>query len=291
MDIVALLNGLGNQMSQYAFYLAKKRTYGDNIAFICLNNDHNGIELDSVFGINCQSGLKKLFYFQILRILSTSKITSIIILLRKFLFLFGVSLIKENYDYKIQSIPFSRPPKGLRFLVGGWHNPNYYTGIEPIIRKTFAFKEIDDEKNLDILASITKHNSVCIHIRRGDYLKGDNYKLFGQVCDDHYYYKAMEYIEGKLGEVRYFVFSNDIEYSKYLMKNKHASFINWNVKFDSWKDMALMSKCPNLIIANSTFSWWSAWLNDNPQNIVCPKYFVYGDDESDIYLKEWHKIN
>jgi hypothetical protein len=133
-------------------------------------------------------------------------------------------------------------------------------------------------------------NSVCLHIRRGDYLTGINYELFGKVCNEQYYQKAIDYIEGKLSDICYYVFSNDMEWAKKILLGKNAVFVDWNRGEESWKDMYLMSKCSNLIIPNSTFSWWAAWLCEHPVNIVCPKLFVYGDEQSDIYLDNWHKI-
>lgn len=147
-----------------------------------------------------------------------------------------------------------------------------------------------DERNICIEKRMREPNSVCLHIRRGDYLTGINYELFGKVCNEQYYQKAIDYIEGKLSDICYYVFSNDMEWAKKILLGKNAVFVDWNRGEESWKDMYLMSKCSNLIIPNSTFSWWAAWLCEHPVNIVCPKLFVYEDEQSDIYLDNWHKI-
>lgn len=290
MDIILLHNGLGNQMSQYAFYLSKKKN-GIHTSCICLSNDHNGIELDKVFGVECQMGCKKIFLLFILRLLMSNKTG---FLIRKVNVLFSkikIKLITENLDYSFHPSFLSASPYCLAFWVGGWHHPQYYSEISSQIKEAFTFKRsLLDERNICIEKRMREPNSVCLHIRRGDYLTGINYELFGKVCNEQYYQKAIDYIEGKLSDICYYVFSNDMEWAKKILLGKNAVFVDWNRGEESWKDMYLMSKCSNLIIPNSTFSWWAAWLCEHPVNIVCPKLFVYGDEQSDIYLDNWHKI-
>lgn len=290
MDIILLHNGLGNQMSQYAFYLSKRRNDARTL-YIGLSNDHNGIELDKVFGVKCRMGYRKKALFLILRLLMTNRTNVIIKNVNSLLSKFKIKLITENMDYSFHQSFLNSSSYYLAFWVGGWHHPQYYSEVSSLIRDAFRFKEaLLDERNICVEKLIHQPNSVCLHIRRGDYLSGINYELFGRVCDEQYYRKAISYIESKVSDVCYYVFSNDMEWARKLLIKKNAVFVDWNKGEESWKDMFLMSRCSNLIIPNSTFSWWAAWLCENQVNIVCPKVFVYGDVKSDIYLDTWHRI-
>lgn len=289
MDVVVLFNGLGNQMSQYSLYLQKKNN-GENVTFICVNNDHNGIEIDSVFGVNCKMKLKQLFLFQLYRILVVDKKSIVLTVIRILLNTLRIRVVDENYNYSFQDVYFNPSNHGIRFLKGGWHNPAYFQNISYDIKEIFHFSHINDSKNVELISLLHKPNAVCVHIRKGDYLLGKNLDIFGSVCNEEYYNKAFEYVESVIMDPSYFVFSNDLQWAKSLMKDRTSIFIDWNDKDNSWKDMCLMSQCSNIIIANSTFSWWAAWLCLHPKVIVCPRYFVYNDISSDIYLKTWHKI-
>ncbi|WP_291255425.1 alpha-1,2-fucosyltransferase [Fusobacterium sp.] len=153
----------------------------------------------------------------------------------------------------------------------------YYEGVHynlELIQKErnkifecFEFPELKDEKNKKIAKLIEKTNSVSIHIRRGDYL---NHPIFGNICTLEYYKKAIEEIKQRVEEPVFYIFSNDIEWCKNnfgFLENSY--YINWNCKKeDNYKDMQLMSLCKNNILANSSFSWWSALLNKNKEKIV-----------------------
>ena len=113
----------------------------------------------------------------------------------------------------------------------------------------------------------------------------------GFICSIDYYRKAIKIINSKIDDPVYFVFSDDIDWCKQNLKIKHrVYFIDWNKGRDSYKDMVLMSKCKHNIIANSSFSWWGAWLNNNPQKLViAPNEWVYELNVSPI-LRTWVKI-
>ena len=134
-------------------------------------------------------------------------------------------------------------------------------------------------------------DSVSLHIRRGDYLLPENRELFGGICTLDYYRRAIDYILDKVKNPFFFIFSNDIVWVKENMNISNSLFITWNSGKDSWQDMFLMSKCKHNIIANSTFSWWGAWLNKNPQKIVIsPSRFFNVSNNSDIVPDTWTSI-
>jgi len=289
MEVIVLFNGLGNQMSQYGFYLEKKR-YNKYVIFISINNDHNGFELGKIFGLNSPMGIQKRILTFIYTVLVTRNYNTILYPIRLLLkHVFNVKIIKENYNYDYDSNKML-PHKGLVYYVGGWHNEKYFESSKKELQKLFVFPQISDIVNKNIKSLIKETNSVAIHVRRGDYLDENNLNIFGKVCTKHYYEKAIRLISQHIDEPHFFVFSNDINWFRENFALENVIYVDWNTCKNSWIDMYLMSLCKVMIIANSTFSWWGAWLNKNSQLIISPKFFVYNDPSSDIYPAKWTKI-
>lgn len=138
---------------------------------------------------------------------------------------------------------------------------------------------------------IIETNSVSIHIRRGDYLSEINQGLYGGICTEMYYAKAITYICNKIDQPSFFVFSNEIDWVKNNVDIPNPTYIDFNNGADSWQDMFLMSQCKHNIIANSSFSWWGAWLNRNTNKIVItPSRFINLEEDSDIIPDAWIRI-
>ena len=121
----------------------------------------------------------------------------------------------------------------------------------------------------------------------------ENYKIYGNIATPKYYKESIKLIEEKIENPTFFVFSNDMEWVKENIQiNSRVFYVDINSGDDSYKDMQLMSKCKHNIIANSSFSWWGAWLNENKNKIVvAPKKWVNRDDvDSDkieLFCKNW----
>ena len=164
--------------------------------------------------------------------------------------------------------------------------------MEDELQEVFQFPIIKDKNNLEIINKIKNCNSVSVHIRRGDYLIDTNYRMFGGICDENYYAEAFKIIKKYVQNPTFFIFSDDIEWSKmHICQKENCYFVTINKKEDSWKDMFLMSICKHNIIANSTFSWWGAYLNKNKSAIVIsPDIFIKTDINSDIYKENWIKL-
>ena len=106
--------------------------------------------------------------------------------------------------------------------------------------------------------------------------------------DGTYYDPAMEYFIQKYGDVRFYVFSNDIDWCRGHLKAENVTYVDWNNGKDSPYDMWLMTQCKHNIIANSSFSWWGAWLNHNKgKEVVAPKTWFYHAATPDIYCEDW----
>ena len=161
---------------------------------------------------------------------------------------------------------------------------NHRTGILDLFEMPFKIKDYIDKKYKKLLEG----NTCSIHIRRGDYLKNPQYH---PIQDLSYYEKAISKISKNNENVKFLVFSDDINWCKEKLKNINLTFIE-NEK--DYIDLYLMSLCKNNIIANSTFSWWSAWLNKNKNKIVIAPSKWFGPaanlDSKDIVPESWEKI-
>lgn len=290
MDVVIVFNGLGNQMSQYSFYLQKK-SINKSTYFIPFCRDHNGLELDKVFRISSKEALIQKTLYILFRILLTDKAKIISSPVKRILNLLDYKIVRENFDYNFKE-NFMIPSRGITFYYGGWHAENYFLQSTKTIVKEFNFTEPDDKENLSIITKIKETNSVSIHVRRGDFLNADNINLFGDVCTKAYFEKAIALIESKVTNPYFFVFSNDLEWVEENLVINNVTYVACNSGKDSWKDMFLMSICKHNIIANSTFSWWGAWLNKNSDKIVVsPSRFLKNDTFTDVYPDSWTKIS
>lgn len=289
MDTVVIFNGLGNQMSQYAFYLQKKEI-DPSTQFITFCNDHNGVELERVFNINCKPSTEQKRLYYIFRLLLTERGGFIKKVINSLIGRFRYKIVRENFNYNFRK-EFLQPSKGITFYFGGWHTDQYFIEVREEVLTKFKFNEPIDSENKKLVQEILKTNSVSVHIRRGDYLTVDNLDLFGDVCTKAYYEKAIEWITQETKDPHFFVFSNDMKWVKENLSIKNVTYVTQNTGIDSWKDMYLMTHCKHNIIANSTFSWWGAWLNQHEKNIViCPTRFLKNDKSTDVYPESWIKI-
>jgi hypothetical protein len=285
MKIVQFLGGLGNQMFQYAFYKALQNKYKDVKVDLLSFNDyklHNGFELDFIFNIkiNKANSFVSKLYNPKYRNWTVRK-------LRRLLNLKKVYFEEKEcfiYDENLLAYP------SKRFYWGYWQTEKYFKHIEAEIRNDFIFKTPLNKKNELLFEKIKNTTSVAVHIRRGDYV---NHPLFGDICDENYYNKAIKHIQLEVKKPTFFIFSNDMVWCKNQLNLPNATYVDWNIGDDSYIDMQLMSYCKHNIIANSSFSWWAAWLNNNGNKIViAPQMWINNVDNAviDILPTQWIKI-
>ena len=287
MIIVRVTGGLGNQMFQYAMYksLEKKGKLVklDSKSFYETKKEHNGYELERIFDIKPNKPTK-----EDLEKFDENNISTLFKIKRK---LFG----DKKFVYDTKEYVFNKDVYKLKnsYLNGYWQSIKYFEGIENDIKKDFQFKNQLDNKNLEILNEIENSNSISIHIRRGDYMSHENYNMYGCIATPTYYKKAIKVIEEKVENPTFFVFSNDMDWvKKNIQINSRVFYIDINSGNGSYKDMQLMSNCKHNIIANSSFSWWGAWLNENKNKIViAPKKWINREDvDSDkieLFCEGW----
>ncbi|WP_257666448.1 alpha-1,2-fucosyltransferase [Parapedobacter tibetensis] len=286
MKIVKFLGGLGNQLFQYAFFCALQQRFrkikADFSGFDAYEL-HNGYELERIFGVLLPQASpfeQKLFDQQDRRWVQ-----------RKLRRLFGT---KDGYyeepvlfRYDDTLLDDSRN----RYYWGYWQHINYINPVEDQLRLELAFPAFADQRNMELSEKLSMMNAVSVHVRRGDYL---NDPVLGGICDVGYYRRALAYMEQHIADSHFVFFSNDIPWCRETFSMQNAIFVDWNTGLQSFRDMQLMSFCKHHIIANSSFSWWGAWLNQYAGKIVVsPDRWVgmEGLDLSGIILPEFQQIN
>lgn len=284
MVIVRFMGGLGNQMFQYAIGRAlsgEKKVYYD-LSFLTKNRISSELFTARTFELNIFSNLRlKKMNPYFLRFLQSESDRYKFI---KRFFPSELHTLKLVTDENISSLLSTPINDDWLYLDGYFQNPVYFNHIRLTLLRAFEFPALSEsvkpKRN-----RILQCNSVSIHIRRGDYLKPKISEFHG-VLPISYYKNAVEYINKNVPNPTYFIFSDDLIWCK-----ENLSFINdaTYISCDgpAWQDMKLMSLCKHNVIANSSFSWWGAWLNKNSDKIViAPKKWFTGV-EINIVPNEW----
>lgn len=192
-----------------------------------------------------------------------------------------------RYDCEVYKYPTSE-------FIGHWQSEKYF--LPDLVRKDLSFKSSFKlkEKAWSHLCNIQKSNSISIHVRRGDYLL---HPTVHNVLSLDYYTKAIQIALWNITNPTFFIFTNDVPWVQQnlcpLLRHTHCSIVS-HQDVSMHEDMYLMKECKNSIIANSSFSWWGAWLNENTDRLViAPKqWFAPGSglDWSDIIPTRWTQI-
>lgn len=255
-------------MFQYAFYKSLQTRYPSlDIKMYDACSNHNGFELDRVFGIEkneCSKTqaefLDEYFYSDSI----VGKVKNKLSKYRRMFFGYKQSFLIQNdasaYYDEVYSLSTLKP----YILHGYWQNSKYFKENEVELLKDFTFIHPLKGENINYSNLISSTNSVGVHVRRGDYLK-----VGFPVLSTEYYKEAIKIINKSIQNPRYYIFTNDKEYV-------HENFgflpeytiVEGNSGDNSYIDMQLMSICKHNIIANSTFSFWAAYLNKNTKKIV-----------------------
>lgn len=269
--IVKLEGGLGNQFYQYASAKAIARNRGSKFLVLSRMDSPNDSRRHNHLGLfKIRTPLVNRAKSFMLRLMFVNK-WGLGKKLRKFAKKQGLSLVHdpENgfYPNILDGI------SGNILLLGYWQSYRYFEDIKEEIKEEFQLKESpSDSMNISFLKEIQDSESVALHIRRGDYVN-DPYFLenFG-TCSLSYYQNAIKYITDKVKDPHFYVFSDDPEWVKSNLKIDFPhTFVTHNLGKSDYEDFRLMHSCHHFIVANSSFSWWSAWLGSREDKIViCP---------------------
>lgn len=195
---------------------------------------------------------------------------------------------QHNFDPELFKI------KGNVYLVGYFQTEKYFAGLEKKIRNSFEFEKRLVGRNEDYAKQINSSNSVSIHVRRGDYVSNPSAAKFHGVLGKEYYQKAINRIKKLVKQSQFFVFSDDLEWTRTnLNLPEDTVYVEGNSGKNGYIDMQLMSMCKHNIVANSSFSWWGAWLNENPdKKVIAPKDWVadVSVNDDDVVPSSWVRI-
>lgn len=289
MKIVNIIGGLGNQMFEYAMYLALKDAHPEEEIKVCTRSFggyglHNGLEIRRVFGVN----LPEASLWELCKV------------------------AYPFFNYKTYQVMFHWLPKrrsmtqgttqdffnfdevtreGSVYYDGYWQNENFFKHIREKVSQSYSFPLFLDKKNEQLAGKLIGKNSVSIHIRRGDYLK----EPIWCVCTPEYYFNGIDYLKKKEKIELLCVFSDDIPWCKENLKglsgDMEIEYVDWNKGEQSFRDMQLMTYCKHNIIANSSFSWWGAWLGRRDGKIViAPKVWCNKPIVNDPICEGWVRI-
>lgn len=181
-----------------------------------------------------------------------------------------------------------------KYIDGYFACQKYYGDIMPQLRELFVFPEHSipelQQRNMILASKMDKENSVSVHIRRGDYLDPENFKVLGNIATEEYYESAMKYFMDKYPDTHFYIFTSDHEYARENFKDESLyTIIDWNTGRDSVQDLMLMSHCKGNICANSTFSFWGARLNKRTDHEVIRTFTMRNNQhcEPDIMHDYW----
>lgn len=267
MIVTRLIGGLGNQMFQYAVGRAISYRYGDKFKIDISGFNYyklRDFRLD-VFNIKGNFATQKDIEMLIPR---KTQLSEWMLYRAKLMMLPDYK--KPYVSQKVHSFdPDIVKIKKNAYLNGYWQSELYFVDVADIIRNDFTLKEDLDEQNINIQEEIINSNSVSMHIRRGDYVSNPKTRKTHGALSLDYYNSALEMMTQKANNPVIYVFSDDIPWVQDNLKTElPLRFMNHNDSDHDYKDLLLMRACKHHIIANSSFSWWGAWLSEYAGKIV-----------------------
>lgn len=286
MIIVKIIGGLGNQMFQYA-YAKSLQERGNNVKIDLSAFEtyilHGGYQLDKYnIDLECTINEENNIYYQ------NSLLNKV---LKKLKFYKDKTIQEQSllYDKSLLNV------KDDNYINGYFQSEKYFKNIRDSLIEQFTIKQgVSDYTNKIKAAILDSKNSCSIHIRRGDFINSINLNVHG-ACDLKYYIKAVNIVESKFKSIKYFIFSDDITWCKENLKLDNVVYVDSEEKRLPHEDIYLMSLCNHNIIANSSFSWWGAWLNKCKEKIVIAPDKWFEDEELlsqsyDIVPNSWIKL-
>lgn len=273
--IIRLMGGFGNQLFQYA--------YGRRL----------GIEHEEPLIIDTSSFFRdKLRKYELnnysvqgtQRLDLRGKICNIIYMVQHKFFIIQPLSRMLKMEYERKEFIYQGDAPSNSYIIGYWQNVMYFQNIKHILQQEIVYKGEMNEKQQNMRKDIENENSVAIHVRKGDYLNPVQSKIYEELSNE-YYENAIKYLEDKLRDIHIYFFSDDIEWcKKTFLDKKNITFIDETISGNQYIDFELMRSCKHFIIANSTFSWWAAYLSTYEYKIcIAPKtWFIDGKRNEEV---------
>lgn len=178
----------------------------------------------------------------------------------------AVKRVREKSFTYDPDVAEMKPPL---YLDGYWQSQKYFAAYAGVLRGELGLREPLAGRSAEIAREMTDSESAAVHVRRGDYVNNPNANAVHGTCDAAYYHAAVQQLARRVALSSLFVFSDDLAWARtHLRFDYPATFVDVHGADEGHKDMHLMAACRHQIIANSSFSWWAAWLNVNPAKIV-----------------------
>lgn len=292
MIIVRLLGGQGNQMFQYAMGRAIAYQRKDLLKLDISEFAQNKLRKYALSHFKIQEHIATPFEMNEILEQSRSHIPrSLQTFVNRIIPYYKRPLYREqNFHY--DPYVWNAPPNVI--FSGYWQTERYFKQIENIIRQDFQLKDIPDELNHEMANLMQVSDSISLHVRRGDYVTNPVTHEFHGLCSPKHYQKAIQIVQDKIDNPVFFVFSDDMEWVKQNMNIPcKCYYITNNTAKKDYLDMWLMSQCKHHIIANSSFSWWGAWLGglDDSLTIAPKKWFQDPHIETrDLLPEPWQTV-
>ena len=269
MVTVYIGGGLANKMFQYAFSLAiKKMGYEVDYDVQTFKTEfaYYQISLQSIFlnvKINESSVIKYSFAGK------NGKFDRLVKRFSPYYIVEHAYLYNENVWKQMRN---------RCYIESSWQDENYFITAESDVRNAFQFPAFEDERNIEVAEDMAASNSVAIHIRKGDGY--GTWNIFSNTCPKEYYFNAIRYIKEHVDNPKFYVFSDSTGVVQQYLGGENFKLIDWNptVGKGNYLDMQLMSSARQNVIANSTYSWWGAWLNSNVDKIVVGPRFWFNPE-------------
>lgn len=305
MIILTLGGGLGNQMFQYAFARKLQKETGDEtLKFTGYHLRGTGNSEKMLFNLNIRDGitfcteeeqrevervqekaLKGLHYYKVLsgHLWKGAAPWKLYQLSKK-------GIYSTYSAYNVQKYEISHAP--VKYVEGAYQTHLYWEDMIPELREELKVKTAASEENKKLIAEMAGCESVCVHIRRGDYLAPEFAHL--NVCDEKYYMEAMTKMKAQKPDAVFYIFTNNHKEVEWI--REHYNFDGFTVRYvdldnPDYEELRLMYSCKDFIISNSTYSWWGQFLSDNPDKIVMvPGVWNREMNADGIYMKEWQVI-
>lgn len=200
--------------------------------------------------------------------------------------------IREKKVFRFDKRILKSPDNVL--LEGYWQSEKYFKAVSDILRKEFTVRSPQAGKDKEVADVMASKEAVCVHIRRGDYVTNEKTREVHGVCSLNYYSRCMDRMSETIKEPHFFVFSDDPRWARENVKHAcPVTIVDHNNADRNYEDLRLMSQCKHYIIANSSFSWWGAWLNASEEDVVfAPRvwYAKIKDDLPDVTPARWLRV-
>jgi hypothetical protein len=179
-------------------------------------------------------------------------------------------------------------------LKGYWQSERYFDDIADVLRREFSAPSGPDSENQQLQNQIDAVNAISLHVRRGDYVSNPTTNKYHGTCTIDYYREALNLMRSRVGDPKLFVFSDEVDWARTNLDfDLPTVFVTANNSGRGYRDMLLMARCRHHILANSSFSWWGAWLNPSKAKIViAPRNWFASEDicTKDLIPESWIRI-